>query len=363
LRSQDELAETQIADPGYAGTNYEINVDGYDFELFDFWNDLEYVDNAYWDNVSVPIRRFDAHGNKGLSRGLKASTKRVRSRDKSGSSIRGYDPISYRSRAERDHYAAKASPMISSRTPAYALLPDWRVRLAKEPERQRLGSTIPVLPDVADVDSDSGTHSDMDDDDEEADGGLQIDPEMLKAILKEKLGQAGLEGLDEGAFMETISKLMSGDENAADGLANSLLVNMSNDAGGGALSSWLTGQGVSLEDDEEADDNASSATATTQTVSEAHDVASQSHIQQPRRTNLGKRASEDDANLEVAPKRPRGLGHDREATFAPNDTVNLMDPNANEPHQEAQYSAIPPPASARGAASRKSARAQTKRKS
>jgi len=113
----DELAETQIADPGYAGTNYEINVDGYDFELFDFWNDLEYVDNAYWDDVSVPIRKLDARGKaqKGASRGLKATAKRLRAGDGTGSSIRGYDPISYRSRAERDHYVAKASPMISSR--------------------------------------------------------------------------------------------------------------------------------------------------------------------------------------------------------------------------------------------------------
>jgi hypothetical protein len=224
---------------------------------------------------------------------------------------------------------------------------------------------LPFLPDVTDVDSDGGTYSEIDDDyDRETDSGLQIDPDMLKSILREKLGQAGLGGLDESAFMETISKLMSGDENAADGLASSLLGNMSRDAGGGALSGWLTGQGVSLEDDDEqADDDASSATATTQTVGEALDIASQSQAEHQPRYNLGKRPSEDDANFDVAQKRPRRLGRDKGARTSMDDMGNTSDPNASESHQDMQHSPIPPPASATGTASRKSARTQMKRKS
>jgi hypothetical protein len=340
-------------------------VDGYDFELFDFWNDLEYVDNAYWDDVSVPIRKLDARGKaqKGASRGLKATAKRLRTGDGTGSSIRGYDPISYRSRAERDHYVAKASPMISSRTPAYALLPDWRVRLAKEPERRRPGpTTLPVLPDVAYAESDGGSYSEIDDDDEqEAGSGLQIDPEMLKAILKEKLGQAGLEGLDEGVFMETISKLMSGDETAADGLANSPLGNMSSDNGSGALSSWLTGQGVSLENDDEADLDAPSATATTQLAAKTLDEASQPGSEHPLPTNLGKRASEEDVDREVAQKRPRKLGRGRKPLSAIDDMIPKTDSNASEPREETQHSLGPPLASAKGTPNRKSSRTQSKR--
>ena len=47
---QDELAETQIPDPGYAGTNYEIAMDDLDdFDIFDYWDDLEYGDDSYWE--------------------------------------------------------------------------------------------------------------------------------------------------------------------------------------------------------------------------------------------------------------------------------------------------------------------------
>jgi hypothetical protein len=348
---QDELAETQIAEPGYAGTNYEINVAGYEFELFDYWNDLEYVDNAYWDGVSVPSRELDPHEKRlfGSARG-----KKLRAKDTSGLSSRGYDPISFRSRTERDHYVAKNLKTITSRTPVYALFPDWRVRLTNEPERRQPGSTtLPVLPEVADAESADGADSEMeyeeeDEEEDETDGGLQIDPEMLKAILKDKLGQAGLDGLDEGAFMETISKLMSGDDTAADGLADSLLGNLSNESGGGALSSWLTGQGVSLDDGEEEDleeeNNVSSAEKTTKPSPMVAE-------QQRQQKNPGKRASEDDASDDIPLKRPRRPGSDKAVT-------SKLDAGV-----DATPATVTPPSDlTKGPANRKSSRNPAKRK-
>jgi hypothetical protein len=188
------------------------------------------------------------------------------------------------------------------------------------------------------------------DEEDEIGRGLQIDPEMLKAILKDKLGQAGLDGLDESAFMETISKLMSGDDTAADGLADSLLGNLSNESGGGALSSWLTGQGVSLDDGEEGDleeENNILGAETTTNTSPA--VAVQRGHEQ--RKNPGKRRSEDDASDDIPQKRSRRLGGDKAAT-------SKSDAGADA----APATVTPPSAATKGTANRKSSRNQAKRK-
>ena len=47
--NQDELAEGQIPDPGYSGTNNEIDLEGYEFEIYEYFDDLEYGDDSYWD--------------------------------------------------------------------------------------------------------------------------------------------------------------------------------------------------------------------------------------------------------------------------------------------------------------------------
>ena len=50
--AQDELAENQIPDPGYAGTQMDIEMESYEYDYYSYWDDIEYADDAYWDHGS-----------------------------------------------------------------------------------------------------------------------------------------------------------------------------------------------------------------------------------------------------------------------------------------------------------------------
>lgn len=246
-------------------------MDSYEFELFEFWDDLEYADDAYWDyglsNKEDNLKRKrEEVGRKDI----------VDKRQKTEINYsREDDPLLFVSREERTRAFFQPAPLLENPV-NYTFLADWRKRFANEDGGIGESKEMPVnmkraaeaettetadgMEDDEEGDWEDEGEDDQDDEGEEGEEGPGLDPDMLKEILKQKLGDAGLGGEDEAAFMQVIAKMMSGDDDADEftgNLANSLLGKVTSDSGGdSALSGWLSQQGVSLQDGD--DDDASS---------------------------------------------------------------------------------------------------------
>lgn len=273
----DELAETQIASPGYAGTKYEVDIESYDIDMFEYWDDLHYGEDEYWDNAGLGVPTAEA--GKKRKRNETKPTHHAQKRRKLNLKDTGGDNVRFVNVAAR--IARRDPPMLEQPT-SFALLPDWKHRFASDtgvavaksmPEAMKKAAEgkdedSPLRsrqPNASDAQGDDEGWEDEGEEDEDMEAQLtSLDPEAIKAILKQRLGDAGLEGMDEHAFMQTITKMLSGEggaDEAADDLASSLLgqATQGNDT---ALSGWLSQQGVSLDaaQDEEDDETASVAT-------------------------------------------------------------------------------------------------------
>jgi hypothetical protein len=160
----------------------------------------------------------------------------------------------------------------------FSLLPDWRKRFTDDDglvesremplDMKRAAETeisdMPMEASEDDGEGEDGWEDDEGDDDEGETPSLDLD--MLKQVLKQRLGEAGLDGMDEDAFMQTIAKMLSSGDDADDAageLANSLLGKLTSESGAGegeALSGWLSQQGVSVTNENDDDDASSVAT-------------------------------------------------------------------------------------------------------
>lgn len=268
---QDELAEGQVPDAGYCGVNYEIDMESYEFDLFEYYDDLEYGDDSYWEYGLPGSNKPGEKRKRGVAPANAGHGKRRKAND--GEQLVGeWEPLMFRSREERLRTYKEDAPLLKGKS-SVSFMADWRERFADEdgkvtitkmpaamrkaaegqnddtpPKARQLGEEAYVEDGE---DGEEGWEDEEDDGDEE--GGIGIDPEMLKSILREKLGAAGLDGMDESVFMQTIQKMMSGegdDDDAAGDLANSLLGKLTSGTGNDGLSGWLSQQGVSLEDDD-----------------------------------------------------------------------------------------------------------------
>ncbi|KAF2164730.1 hypothetical protein M409DRAFT_25123 [Zasmidium cellare ATCC 36951] len=270
----DELAEGQVPDPGYSGTNNEIDMDGYEFDLFGYWDDLDYGDDSYWD-YGIPDSKSNASDNAGQKRkrGVgkpNGSPAKRRKTNEGGETLAGEsEPLVFRSQNDRYQAYKQDAPLVKAKA-AFSFLPDWRERFADEegpvlvtkmpPDMRKAAEGHDVTPPKArQLGEEAYEEGDDEEDDwedemeEDEEGGIALDPEMLKSILREKLGAAGLDGMDEAAFMQTLQKMLSGEggeDEAAGDLANALLGKLTSGSGDEALSGWLSGQGVALEDDD-----------------------------------------------------------------------------------------------------------------
>ena len=275
---QDELAWTQTASPGYAGTNYELDFDT-EIDPYGYWVDLEYGDDPYLD-TGVPKRRSGQQfGEAGLKRkhtsgkfeGGSSKKRRIATTEDPRWPIQDGDLLVFQTKEERTRHFERRPPILETRT-KYAFLPDWRTRFESHDGKftpKKMPPDMKWAAEGRDPETPSKSvslgrieslsleeqHGDEEWEDEEAgaDGEMDLsalDPEMLKAVLKQKLGDAGLEGMDESGFMQAITKMLSGDgdaDTAMGDLASSLLDKATQDEGDGALSGWLTQQGVSVD--------------------------------------------------------------------------------------------------------------------
>ena len=299
-RAQDELAETSIPDPGYAGTNSEIEGLLYDFDLYDYWVDVDYGEDVFWDH--------DVGSHAGKRRHLRSDVQSSRKkrpkldlRETGGGNVHF---VSVKERMERSR--SNARPPLERIPKSFALLPDWKTRH----EYRVDASTTPAMSDAMrnaakshDMDKEahpsnmlSSMVSDVDEEEAEEDDGeeaddLPVDLDVLKNVLKQRLEDAGLDGMEESEFMATLSKMLQGDGDTDD-MAGDLADRLLSQAGQGEsnpLSSWLSQQGVSLaqEDARAGDEDASS-------------IAMTEMSEDPRRSIRTPQTSRSDSAIDVA---------------------------------------------------------------
>ncbi|KAK0893915.1 hypothetical protein LTR02_012562 [Friedmanniomyces endolithicus] len=292
----DELAETQIPDPGYSGTNYELEREtmSWDWDDYPFWDELEYVDDAYWElegprpglqqqdagMVGQKRKRAMVVAKAGEKRRKVSALKGVAGREEMGDVV---DAVVYKTHAERR--VIPPSALVSGRGKVYALLPDWKTRFAdqdglvktagmpadmrKAAEAKEEDTPSKHAPQMVVLDEREEVGEEEEEDQDahalneegDADGLASPDPELLKAILKQRLGEAGLDGVDEGAFMASIGKILAGetsDDSSVTNLTDLLLGKTAEDS---AVKGFLSRQGISLgsaeaeaEDEEEGEE-------------------------------------------------------------------------------------------------------------
>ena len=250
-----------------------------------YWDDREYVDDEYWDNAQLGALAIVSTTKRKRSQNVPESPNAKRRRV-AAESVEKVKFVSLAKRLERFY---ELPPRIGSVKP-FALLPDWRERFANSVE-PTLKQTMPEAMKKAAEGLDEDTppkkrHHDafvededveakewMDEDDIEVDDQEEaedmaaqlasLDPEMLKMVLKQRLGDMGLGDTNESDFMSAITKMLSKGQESDDAtgdLASALLCRASEDKGS-ALAGWLGQQGVSLDAGKEDDDASSVATA------------------------------------------------------------------------------------------------------
>lgn len=324
----DELAESALPEPGYPGTAAELDALWDDLDLFHYWDDLEYGHDPYWDtaalNVSGEKRKRDGRVPRSSGKRRKLSLKET-----SG------DKVMFVSTEERRRLWSRRPP-IRKGLKSFALLPDWRKRCAAADKEMSVRAMPAEMRQAAEANEEEGDddppqHERLDnhgaqeegdewedDEDDAPDAGqLDIDPDALKAVLRERLGDAGVGGLSEEACMAAIQKLLQGGEDAADDLTNALLADIGQTGGNEALEGWLTRQGVTLEEDEDADNHAESVAAQETSNTAGRKEASQrspsdSVIGARRASGKTRQAQQSDGSPETGKKRSAPVAEGRE---------------------------------------------------
>lgn len=262
----------QIPEPGYAGTNAELEQEHADFDWIDYWDECEYIDDEYWDSGPIGAKR--KRGQYVPQLPLAKKRKLIME------NLENVKFVGMGTRLERFY---QLPPALGNVKP-FALLPDWREKFANDAGvfvEKAMPEAMKKAAEAQDEDTppkerhfnalvDGPEDEEWEDEEEEAEEGddqdgdlgaqmAALDPEALKAVLKQRLGDAGLGDMDEGAMMAALAKMLSGDEEALGELTNTLLgqATQGNDS---AVSGWLSQQGVNLEEGGE-DDASSVATS------------------------------------------------------------------------------------------------------
>ncbi len=244
-----------------------------DFDLFDFWADLQYGDDEYWDNEPSGMPTAGQKTKRTAGTPLKPVAKRrlLSLGDTDGGLVRFVPTLS------RIRFASQRRAE-STALSSFALLPDWRDRFAgttgliklkampvemkkaAESKEEDTPPKVRLAELIADEDDDDRAEGEgeLEDEAEEPDAvsaDMDQNDELLHSVLAEKLRGTPLEGMDNGMLMQIMGEMKSGggDGNALDVLTNSLLgkATEGNDMG---VSGWLSQQGVALDADDGAED-------------------------------------------------------------------------------------------------------------
>jgi hypothetical protein len=240
----DDLAEHAVASP--PPTTYGDDEEVTEWDRFDYFNDIEYASDGYDDAL------FLAHDVKGAKAGEKrkravtSSHSRKRRKTTEGAPMPAvviHSPVVWRSQADR----APKQRMLGRNVQPYALLSDWREKLADTPHWARGAppkppsaqldeeGVISELPtptaDLLDeADMADGEEMDQDEDEGEGegegegeDGPLNISQDVLMAALQRQLSVAGgpLSGMDPQQLLQFAMR-MATDQDAGDDIAGEM---------------------------------------------------------------------------------------------------------------------------------------------
>ena len=288
---QDELAETQVPSPGYAGVNDEIANESFEYDVYEYFGELEYGSDSYWDARIKHLASARA-GEKRKSGDVGEEEAAVIKKRRKDAGLEARDNVVFVPFEER---LAPLPPGVRAEGEgAYALLPDWRERFPEgdeDPSPTRKGMPTDMrraaeAEDGEDEEEDPAAHeNEMDvdseeyeDEDEDDDAPAGVDQDVIMQVLRQKLADSGLGDVDESVFRDAIAKMLSGEGDSEDALGGltSLLLGQK-DGGGKAFEGFLTGQGVDLhggedveedpnENDEENDEEESESHITAQTT-------------------------------------------------------------------------------------------------
>ncbi|QIW96098.1 hypothetical protein AMS68_001616 [Peltaster fructicola] len=272
----DELAETQIPSPGYAGTNAELMLEWYEYDTFEYFGELEYGSDSYWDKTLAKenLKQERNHeGNQSPRKRKRASTTpRADKRRRTDGNVEAAAELDWQGVVFRSFEChPKSTPIITHDTVAFALFPDWRERFPVD-EDEIWHSAMPEdMKRAAQLNGPASKDAIGEEADDEGEYrasqttqrhekhklaqervGAQdmlssLDPEALRTILRSKLGDAGL---DEEAFMSVINDMLAGGGAADDAiaqLASTLLDQQDDDnADAAAAAGWLQDRGVNM---------------------------------------------------------------------------------------------------------------------
>ncbi|KAH0292865.1 hypothetical protein M436DRAFT_78321 [Aureobasidium namibiae CBS 147.97] len=269
----DELASGAIAEAPalyYRDDEYE------EYDNYNFWSEIEYGNGEIFDQDIAPQQHSTADNQKkSRADDIKDTIKKIRLRG-----IQDYPSVLWKSSHEAFSLNHNC-PVYEKPQQPTALLPNWRQLLKDRPavfttsymaiHSAKIDKEEAEWEDMSEDDAESDQDDDDDDEEEEdqdedgQDGeegmGLQdIDPEMLKSALAARLSASGMTGKDQSSMMEAMMQMLAGGGGAGiEDLLESLTSNMVNqvteEGGDSSMGQWLSGQGVSLE--EENDDNES----------------------------------------------------------------------------------------------------------
>lgn len=275
---QDELAETQVPSPGYAGVNDEIANESFEYDVYEYFGELEYGSDSYWDarikhleNARAGEKRKSADDGEEEEEEEAAAIKKRRK----DAGLEPRDNVVFVPFEER---LAPLPPRVPDEG-QFALLPDWKERFPDRVDESpiRKGKQMPAdmrrAAEAEDEEEEEGEEEgedllagedqmDMDstEDDEEDDAAAGLDQDVIMQVLRQRLADSGLGDVDESVFKDAIAKMLSGEgdgEDALGGLTTLLLGQK--DGGGKAFEGFLAGQGVDLnrtEEEEGGDDEA-----------------------------------------------------------------------------------------------------------
>ena len=177
--------------------------------MFDYWDDLQYGDDEYWDYSGINPSAVGT-GQK-RKRNASGTAKFAEKRRKLSLEETSGDNVRFVSIAVRNEMARRPPPLSDGRT-SFALLPDWKQRFANEsgvvsaktmPKEMKQAAEskdtdsppkktqVNAVAEMEDNDEDEWvdeSEGDEDDDDDEAEDSqhplASLDPEILKGFLR-----------------------------------------------------------------------------------------------------------------------------------------------------------------------------------
>ncbi|KAI5210909.1 hypothetical protein AUEXF2481DRAFT_31955 [Aureobasidium subglaciale EXF-2481] len=274
----DELASGAIPDaPALYYRDDELD----EYDNYNFWSEIEYGNGEIYDQEMSHQDQADGAKSsdkkqKSRAAGIKDTIKKIRLRG-----VQDYPTVLWMSSQEAFRLHPPC-PVYDRPQQVTSLLPNWRqllkarpaafttsymaIHSAKAPKRDDDWEDVSEgsheqKDDEEDEEEEGDDHDEDEDEDDGEDTGMQdIDPEMLKAALAAKLSASGMAGKDQSAMMEAMMQMLAGGGGAADGdllesLTSTMLNQVTEEGGDSSMGQWLSAQGVSLQDDEEEDED------------------------------------------------------------------------------------------------------------